>query len=131
MPHRRRFNTGQAVRHILAILGGAVAAYVVDGMKGIATEIQVASFFLGSLATGLLLGLYRRAPDVELIDVDAEQLLGRRVRVMQRIDPEGKILYRSRLWQAVADEPIEQDEWAEIVAVHGRKVKVRRCKRST
>jgi len=123
-----RFNTEQAVRHLLAILGGAVAAYLADGLWHTSSWLTAGVFFAGSFATALLLGLYRRAPDVELVGVDAEQMIGRRVRVMQRIDPKGKVLYRSRLWFAESDEPIEEDAWAEIVAVRGRRLKVRPCK---
>ncbi len=123
---RRRFNTEEAVRHILALLGGAVATALVSGIYGLSLVLEALVFFGATIATGYFLGLYRAAPDIELVGGDVDHMIGRRVRVMESINPRGKILYHSELWTAVSDTPIEADEWAEIVAVKGKTVTVKR-----
>ncbi len=123
---RRRFNTEEAVRHILALLGGAVTTAIVSGIYGSSLVLEALVFFGATIATGYFLGLYRPAPDIELVGGDVEHMIGRRVRVMKAINPRGKILYHSALWTAVSDTPIEEDEWVEIVAVKGKIVTVKR-----
>ncbi len=125
---RRRFNTEQAVRHILAVLGGAVTTGVVHELYGPSLVRESLVFFGSTLALGYFLGLYRVARGTELVG-ETQHMIGSKVRVMEPINPKGKILYHSKLWVAESDEFIDEGEWAEILSVHGRKLRVRKCER--
>lgn len=125
---RRRFNTEQAVRHILAVLGGAVATGLVHEIYGLSLVLETLVFFGATLALAYFLGLYRVASGTELVE-DTRNMVGSKVRVMEPINPKGKVLFHSKLWLAESDEFIDEGEWAEILSVHGRKLRVRKCER--
>lgn len=55
-----------------------------------------------------------------------EGLLGARGEVRRRIDPVGQVSLHGELWQARADEPLDQGTVVEVVEVSGLSVKVRR-----
>jgi membrane-bound serine protease (ClpP class) len=42
------------------------------------------------------------------------------------IDPEGKVFIRGEYWNVQADEPIDEGQPVEVVAVEGLKLRVRR-----
>ena len=57
----------------------------------------------------------------------SEGLLGERARVRVALDPEGKILVKGELWDAVAEEGfVAVGDWVEVVAVEGFRLRVRR-----
>lgn len=55
-----------------------------------------------------------------------EALLGLTGKATRRIDPEGKVFVNGELWNATAEEPIEEGESVEVVEVRNLKLKVKR-----
>jgi membrane-bound serine protease (ClpP class) len=58
-----------------------------------------------------------------------EGLVGQRAQVRYRLDPEGTVLVRGELWDAIAEDgPIDEGDWVQIVTVERFRLHVKRAK---
>lgn len=80
------------------------------------------------LIAGVTLMLTRLAIRAQLLrpQTGAEGLVGRIAEVRVALRPEGKVFVEGELWRATSEEPLEPGEKAEIVAVEGLGLRVRR-----
>ena len=98
-------------------------------------ESQLLTFAIASIALLVLLRrwikgrLYGHVKDEQDLNVDLEEFVGHRVKVLKAVIPgstEGRVEFKGAGWHAVSDEEIESGESAVIEKVDGITLKVRR-----
>jgi membrane-bound serine protease (ClpP class) len=139
----------------LALIGLAVMLFIIDVFApthGVLTGGGIIAFFLGALMLfnradpSFRLSLAYIIPGLALtvafflfvvgkglraqslpVQAGRETMIGKTVPALAHIDVTGgKVFIEGELWNAVSDEPVEQDAPVEVVAVEGLTLKVKR-----
>lgn len=107
----------------------AAVAGVYAQMKPLEYYWQIGIFII---ATIVILPMSRRLAK-RLVkpsdDSNVDAMIGKTALVMSTIDPDngGKVRFEGEVWQALADEKIEENAKVKIVAVTGTRVRVQRA----
>ncbi len=123
----------KVVSHGLLTIGGVVSL-IIGGMMLIDTtdpdlRISTAIVISVALALGLFVGLaFTLAYKARIAKptTGKEGLIGETGVVKERIDPIGYVFVAGELWQASADEPLDNDTEVIVTEVDNLKIKVRR-----
>ncbi|VVB71735.1 Membrane-bound protease [uncultured archaeon] len=85
------------------------------------------AIILPSLILGLFLGfaIYKVAR-ARFAPVQNDRFLGEEAEALDRLDPEGYVIFQGEYWRAHAEEPVEKGERVVVVAKEGARLRVKR-----
>lgn len=107
------------------MLFDAPGAYQKLAWKVLIPTVLAISGFFAVVAT-LAFKAYVRKPIT-----GTRGMIGEVGRAMEKLDPQGKVFVHGEIWNAVAEEPIEEGEEVEITQVEGLTIKVKRKRERT
>ncbi len=111
--------------YLLALAGGAAIVAVVTAAFTVPTSMQ---WFVFAIATGLMsLLLYTfRSPANKAIPDDISYMVGKRVEVLERVAPRGRVMYKAVSWAAESEDELEVGAHACIQSVHGSTLMIKK-----
>jgi len=109
---------------LLAVAGGAAITSALTAWFLPSITVQLSMFAAASVVAYLILLSFRKPKDEANSD-GTTHMIGQQVQVVEAIAHQGRVRYKGVLWQAKSEQDIEQDAYAEIVAVNGSTLTVK------
>jgi len=104
--------------YLLAVAGGAAVVGLLSSMVEISFTAQWFVFASATVAVAVLMR-FLRSPETKEVPDDISYMEGKRVKVLERVAPRGRVMYKGVSWAAESEDIFEVEEQARIKHVDG------------
>lgn|GEM_PF-3351099 len=104
--------------YLLAVAGGAAVAGLASSMVDLSLTAQWFVFAIATMVVAVLMR-FLRSPETKEVPDDIAYMEGKRVKVLERVSPRGRVMYKGVSWAAESEGVFEVGEYAQIKHVDG------------
>lgn len=104
--------------YLLAVAGGAAVTGLIASLVDMSLTVQWFVFVFATVVVAVLMRSLR-APTTKEIPDDISYMIGKQVKVLERVSPRGRVMYKSVSWAAESGEVFEVGDIACIEHVNG------------
>ncbi len=104
--------------YLLAVAAGAMVVGSIHSMMALSVAAQWFVFTLATAVAALLMGLVRPKDGKHDVD-DISYMVGKQVKVVEKVSPRGRVVYKSVTWEAESEDRLEEGVTVVIIGVNG------------